>query len=286
MTAATIRDCLRRAAELSPVSDSARLDIEWLLSHVLGRDRAWLLAHDDALLTDLQRLQFEAGLLRRLTGEPMAYILEQREFWSLNLRVTPAVLIPRPETERLVEAALEVLAEASVTQPEILDLGTGSGAIALALASEWPAAGVLGVDVSAAALAVAQDNAHRLGLSRVRFALGDWCAGLGTRRFHLVVSNPPYVPAGDDHLRRGDLRFEPVLALTPGPDGLAAFRSLAEGVRSHLEPGGWLLLEHGWDQQSAVVEILRAAGYADLRTWQDLEGRDRVSGGRWGVRGS
>ncbi|WP_347261204.1 peptide chain release factor N(5)-glutamine methyltransferase [Rudaea sp.] len=263
--------------ELRPCEDSAeaRREAELLLQHALRVDRAWLFAHADDEVAVVLAGQFHCYVSRRATGEPLAYITGRREFFSLDLVVTPDVLIPRAETELLVEAALEKIPRDM--QVRIADLGTGSGAIALALAHERPQAHVLAVDASAAALALARENARRLGLANVEFAESDWFAALAGRKFDVVVSNPPYIARGDAHLEQGDLRFEPALALSSGADGLDAIRTIARDARVHLAPGGWLLFEHGYDQGAAVRDILAAHGYAHAATLRDLEGRDRVS---------
>ena len=256
-----------------------RTDAEALLLHVLGQSRSWLFAHaDDALDTDV-RTAFEALVARRAAGEPVAYLTGRRGFWTLELEVTPATLIPRPETELLVELALERLPRDMACR--VADLGTGSGAIALALASERPQAQVVATDASVDALAVARRNAQRLGIANVRFVQGDWLAPLTGERFALVVSNPPYIEAADPHLTQGDLRYEPAAALASGADGLDAIRRIVARAPAHLESGGWLLFEHGWNQGDAARALLRAAGYVQVFTTQDLEARDRVSGGRW-----
>ncbi len=255
-----------------------RVDAEVLLLHVLDKPRSWLVAHADDALDPAQAAAYAALVERRAGGEPVAYITGRRGFWSFDLAVTPATLIPRPETELLVELALARLpGEAAAS---VADLGTGSGAIALALASERPRARVVATDASAGALAVARGNAGRLGLRNVEFAEGDWLAPLAGRRFALIVSNPPYIESADEHLGRGDLRFEPMAALASGTDGLDAIRRIVADARAHLEPGGWLLFEHGWNQGEAARALLQAAGYAEVFTAQDLERRDRVSGGR------
>jgi release factor glutamine methyltransferase len=255
-----------------------RGDAEALLLHVLCKPRSWLFAHADEDLPAAEAAAFEALLARRAAGEPLAYITGRRGFWTLDLEVTPATLIPRPETELLVELALQrIPSDAALT---LADLGTGSGAIALALASERTRARVSAVDASTAALAVAARNAQRLGIANVEFLHGDWFAPLGGRRFALIVSNPPYVAADDPHLAQGDLRYEPAAALASGHDGLDDIRRIVDGARAHLEPGGWLLFEHGWDQGDAARALLHKAGYVDVFTAQDLERRDRVSGGR------
>ena len=255
-----------------------RTDAEALLLHALGRSRSWLFTHaDDALDTDAQTA-YAALLERRAAGEPVAYLVGRRGFWSLELEVTPATLIPRSETERLVELALERLPRDRTCR--VADLGTGSGAVALAIASERPLAQVLATDASDAALAVARRNAQRLGIGNVSFAQGDWLAPLAGKRFDLIVSNPPYIEAADPHLAQGDLRFEPTTALASGHDGLDDIRRIVRDSRDHLAPAGWLLFEHGWNQGDAARRLLHDAGYAEVFTAQDLEGRDRVSGGR------
>ena len=256
----------------------ARSEAELLLLHLLGRPRSWLFAHADEPLSMAQRLAYDALVQRRLAGEPLAYIIGRRGFWTLELEVTPATLIPRAETERLVELALERLPRERACR--VADLGTGSGAIALAIASERPLAQVLATDASDAALVVARRNAQRLGLANVSFAQGDWLAPLAGQRFDLIVSNPPYIEAADPHLAQGDLRFEPASALASGHDGLDDIRRIVRDSRAHLAPGGWLLFEHGWNQGAAARALLHAAGYAELFTAQDLERRERVSGGR------
>lgn len=271
----TVGALLAQAARrLSP--DAGRVEAELLLAHALERSRAWLLAHaDDAVAADAAR-QYRTLVDRRCGGEPIAYILGWRGFWSFDLEVTPAVLIPRPETERLVECALAVIA---VDRPLwVADLGTGSGAIALAIARERPLAELIALDASAAALAVARRNAQALAV-RVRFVLGDWLAPLAGQQLDVIVSNPPYIAQGDAHLRSGDLRFEPERALASGPDGLDAIRRIVGDAPVHLRAGGWLLLEHGLDQGHAVRALLAAAGFVAIATWRDLEGRERVSAG-------
>ena len=264
------------AGELS--GDESTREAELLLSHALGRDRAWLYAHADDPLVATDAVLFHSLLVRRAAGEPLAYIIGRREFWSLDLAVTPDVLIPRPETELLVELALQWVPQN--TQMDIADLGTGSGAIALALARERSCARVLATDASVDALTVARGNAERLGIRNVEFVRGDWCAGLAERKFDLIVSNPPYIADGDTHLAQGDLRFEPRTALASGADGLDAIRAIVRDAPAHLKPGGWLLLEHGHDQGRAVGELLQANGFVEAFTALDLEGRERVSVGR------
>jgi release factor glutamine methyltransferase len=269
---------LLAAASVERRGDESARDVELLLGHALGKDRAWLYAHgDDALSVD-SALRFHALLMRRSGGEPIAYIVGRREFWSLDLAVNPDVLIPRPETELLVELALQRTSQN--VQVDIADLGTGSGAIALAIACERPHARVLATDASAAALAVARDNAGRLGIGNVEFAQGDWCAALGGQRYDLVLSNPPYIAQADIHLQQGDLRFEPRAALASGADGLDAIRLIVAAAPGHLHPQGWLLFEHGHDQGSAVRDLLAQNSFVEIFTATDLEQRERVSGGR------
>lgn len=256
-----------------------RADAEALLLHVLGRDRAWLFAHARDPVGDEAAAAFAGLVERRANGEPVAYLTGRRGFWTLDLAVSPATLIPRPETERLVELALERLEDAPGFR--VADLGTGSGAIALALASERPQARVVATDASADALAVARANAAAHALSNVDFRQGPWWAPLQGERFDLVASNPPYIAAADPHLGQGDLRFEPASALAAGADGLDDIRQIIDGAPEHLLPGGWLLLEHGWDQGAAVAGLLRDRGFAAVSTEQDLEARDRVTLGRW-----
>ncbi|GAB3731411.1 peptide chain release factor N(5)-glutamine methyltransferase [Luteimonas pelagia] len=269
-------DVLRRLRAELPESG----DAECLLAHALGRDRGWLFAHGDAVLESGELARIEALAGRRRAGEPVAYLTGRRGFWSMDLAVGPATLVPRPETERLVELALERLPADRLV--DVADLGTGSGAIALAIAHERPRARVVATDASAAALAVAARNATALGLdaSRVAFLQGDWWRPLGARRFELVASNPPYIPEGDPHLDRGDLRFEPRDALASGADGLDAIREIVDGAPAHLVAGGWLLLEHGFDQGGAVRRLMEARGIVEVDTARDLEGRDRVTLGR------
>lgn len=264
----------RLAAAGSP---GARLDAEVLLGHVLGRDRAWLYTWGDREIGENQRARFETLIAARAAGEPVAYLIGEREFWGLRLRTHAATLIPRPDTECLVEAAL---ARAAAASGRALDLGTGSGAIALAFASERPDWRVIGVDRVPEAVALARDNATRLGLASVDFLESDWFAALIGERFDLILSNPPYLADDDPHLALGDVRFEPRSALVAGEGGLADLRHLVAAARAYLAPGGWLLLEHGMSQGAAVRDALRQARYAEVATLDDLGGRPRVSLGR------
>ncbi|MEJ2789997.1 MULTISPECIES: peptide chain release factor N(5)-glutamine methyltransferase [unclassified Pseudoxanthomonas] len=268
---------LRVAAGRLPGPD-ARHEAEHLLLHVLGRDRAWLFAHGDDALPAESAAAFEDLLARRMVGEPLAYLLGQRGFWTLDLQVSPATLIPRPETERLVELALARLPPDHALR--VADLGTGSGAIALAIASERPLAQVVATDISAEALDVAGANAQANGIANVAFRHGSWLAPLAGERFDLIASNPPYIAEDDPHLAQGDLRFEPPSALSSGRDGLDAVRAIVLAAPDHLVPGGWLLLEHGWDQGAPVRALLMARGFIDVATETDLEHRDRITLGR------
>lgn len=254
------------------------VDVRVLLQHVLGVGHAWLIAHGEHALTEAQVEAFSGLLGRRRAGEPVAYLTGAREFYGRDFAVGPAVLIPRPETELLVELALDRIPRDRVVH--VLDLGTGSGNVAITLALERPRAMVTAVDRSPEALAAAAANAARLGDVSVRLLNGNWFSALGDEVFELIVSNPPYVAADDPHLARGDLPFEPPGALTPGPDGLAAIRRIVAEAGRHLAPGGWLLFEHGYDQGPAARDLLATAGFGAVQTWQDLAGLDRVSGGR------
>ncbi|MBI4757205.1 MAG: peptide chain release factor N(5)-glutamine methyltransferase [Betaproteobacteria bacterium] len=268
--AATVGAALAGARGRLPAAE-ARL----LLGHVTGLSHAQLVARAERALTDDEAGRFESLLARRAAGEPVAYLLGEREFYGRPFAVTPAVLIPRPETELLVELALERLRDREA--PRILDLGTGSGVLAVTLALERPDAQVVAVERSPEALRVAAANASRLGAA-VEFTAGDWFAPIGTVRFDLIVANPPYVGEADAHLGQGDLRFEPRHALAAGPDGLADIRRIAAAAPVHLVPGGGLLLEHGYDQAAAVRTLLAAAGFKAVASWRDLAGIERVSG--------
>ncbi|MDR9439303.1 MAG: peptide chain release factor N(5)-glutamine methyltransferase [Halomonas sp.] len=266
------------AARLSAAgSPSARLDAEVLLCHVLGVDRTWLYTWGDREAPVFEWARFEALVAARAQGQPIAYLTGEREFWGLRLATSPHTLIPRPDTERLVEAALE---RAASPRGRLLDLGTGTGAIALAFASERPDWSVVGIDLRPEAVVLARQNAERLAIANIAFRESDWFAALEGERFHLVVSNPPYIAEDDPHLRRGDVRFEPQSALVAAEGGLAGLRHLVGEARVHLVSGGWLLLEHGHGQGKAVRDALAAAGYAEIATLRDLGGHDRVSLGR------
>ena len=275
MAPATVRELLRQAAR-DIAGESPRADAELLLADAMSTSRTWLIAHGDALVDAAPRARFHATVARRREGEPVALVLGRQEFWSLALELGTATLVPRPDTERLVELALERLAPGAPA--DVLDLGTGSGAIALAIASERPAARVTATDTSPAALAVARGNAARLRLG-IRFLQGDWFAPLQDERFHLVLSNPPYLAEDDPHLPA--LRHEPRAALVSGPTGIEALAAICAAAPAHLRAGGWLLLEHGDTQAAQVRALLHNAGFAGVGTWKDIEGRDRASGGQW-----
>ena len=276
----TLGDAVRVAARLL-ADEQARGDAEILIAHAMGLSRAGLFAHADHLLSEEEAARCLQLIEARKRGEPVAYLLGEREFWSLRLQVTPDVLIPRHETELLVEQALLRL-PAAVDGLRVADLGTGSGAVALAIASERRRAEVWAIDASRAALKVATGNAQRLAIANVRFLHSDWFAEVPAGlRFDLLVSNPPYVAEHDVHLQRGDLRYEPRIALTPGGDGLESIRRIVRGAPEFLKPGASLLFEHGMDQAEAVRELLSTEGFIDVETRRDDGDRDRVTLGRW-----
>lgn len=256
-----------------------RREADILLRSVLRRERAYLIAHPEEAVDSLLAGTAQAWFARRRSGDPLAYITGRREFYGISLRVTPDALIPRPETEQLVDLALEILPPGSPAH--VLELGTGNGAIALALALQRPALKITATDVSEEALALARRNAQEHA-APVSFTRGDWFEAVGTERFDLIVSNPPYVADGDPHLAQGDARFEPRLALAGGEDGLACVRAIATMARDHLCPGASLLLEHGFDQGERCVSLLRELGYAAVADFRDLAGLPRVCSGVWG----
>ncbi|CAD5198663.1 peptide chain release factor N(5)-glutamine methyltransferase [Pseudomonas sp. FEN] len=269
----TIIASLLRAADL-PDSPSARLDAELLLAAALGKPRSYLHTWPEKIVSSEAALAFSGFLQRRRDGEPVAYILGQQGFWKLDLEVAPHTLIPRPDTELLVEAALELLSAAPAT---VLDLGTGSGAIALALASERPAWRVTAVDRVPEAVALAERNRQRLGLDNARVLSSHWFSALEGQRFQLIISNPPYIASADPHLAQGDVRFEPASALVAGLDGLDDLRLIIAQAPAHLEADGWLMLEHGYDQAEAVRALLSAQGFAEVHSRTDLGGHQRIS---------
>jgi release factor glutamine methyltransferase len=273
-----------------------KLDAQVLLANILQKPRTWLLAHDDAALDAAAQHAFDHGLQRRINGEPLAYVIGHKEFHGLMLKVNAHVLVPRPDTEVLVDWACEILAGdlCDEVKPDVIDLGTGSGAIALSVAAEFSKAKLCATDISAEALAVAQSNAQQLGLMNITFHQGSWWQALEdhpdfqNQRFHLALSNPPYIAAGDPHLQA--LRFEPLRALTPlsdqgagskDADGLSALRALIKGAHAHLHAGAWLLLEHGFDQADAVQNLLREHGFSQIQTRLDLAGHTRCTGARF-----
>lgn len=272
-----IHEALRQA-QLAGVQ---RLDAQRLLQHLLQQERAWLLAHDDHTLTDAQAAGWPALIQRRAGGEPLAYLTGEREFHGLSLRVSPAVLVPRPDTETLVAWALELLADALVAHasPQVADLGTGSGAIALAVKQACPRAEMRASDASAEALAIARHNGQRLGL-HVTWLQGSWWQAYGPPRLNLALSNPPYIAAGDPHLPA--LRHEPLSALVPpGGDGLTSLAAIIGSAGTCLAPDAWLLMEHGFDQADAVAALMQAAGFVAVQHRSDLGGHRRCTGGRW-----
>jgi len=281
---ATVADLLAQGLrQLNAAGDGAdpyrasQLDVEILLAHVLQVGRSRLRSHPEQVVEAAQVLRYQALLARRAAGEPLAYLTGSREFWSLPLAVDARVLVPRPETELLVERALELC---RATEARVADLGTGSGAVALAIASERPRWRLTATDVSGAALAVAAANATRLGLANVTFRLGSWFEALEEARFELLLSNPPYVARDDPAFAGGALTHEPALALSAGADGLRCLRLLAQGAPRHLAPGGWLLLEHGAAQGAAVRDALVLAGFRHVRSYRDLAGHERITEGQ------
>jgi len=255
----------------------AGLEVNLLLQHLLQVNRAWVMTHERDVLNADQLQDFRFLLKRRLDGEPIAYILGVREFYGLTLKVTPATLIPRPDTETLVEAAFQKISIDVAW--DILDLGTGTGAVALAIAKQRPKSNVIGVDASAEALAVAIENAQSLGLTNVHFLKSDWFSDLVGQRFEVIVSNPPYIAEWDSHLTQGDLRFEPRSALVSGVDGLDDIRRILQDAPNYLKQNGWLMFEHGYDQAQSVAALLKSHGFSQIDHAQDLAGTLRVTFG-------
>lgn len=272
-------DAQQRLIEhLSLETNEAKFEAQLLLQNACNVNRAWLIAHEHDELNDRDNANFEALISRRTLGEPVAYILGSREFYGINLTVTPDTLIPRPDTETLVEAALDKIPQgANFT---VLDLGTGTGAVALAIAKNRPKAQLLAVDASNSALDIAIKNAKQLNLTNVNFCLSNWFSTVEGNRFNLIVSNPPYIEQNDPHLSLGDLRFEPISALASGQDGLDDIREIIANSLVHLLPQGWLMLEHGYNQTSAVTELMSENGFVDIATIKDLGGNNRVTMGK------
>lgn len=271
MAGASVHELLRSAG-------IAPMDARVLLCAALGVDAAHLITHSGRTLTDRQRARYLACVERRRAGEPVAYLTGEREFYSLDFRVTPAVLIPRPETELLVELALERIAADAPRR--VLDLATGSGCVSIAIARARPRARVVATEIDRAALEVARANARRHAAGNVEFVESDWFGTLGAARFDVIVANPPYLAEGDPHLDEGDLRFEPRRALVAGPSGLECIGPIVARAHAHLVSGGWLLFEHGHDQATRCRELLARIGFEAVASWRDLAGIERVSGGR------
>ncbi|WP_261842129.1 peptide chain release factor N(5)-glutamine methyltransferase [Aliamphritea ceti] len=271
-----ISQALQGSVDLRAVSDSPRLDVELLLCHILDKSRTYLMMHPEVAMTAEQQVAFEALLQRRIAGEPVAHLLGQWSFWSFDLAVNASTLIPRPDTECVVEKALELL---SATPARVADLGTGTGAIALALATERPAWEVFAVDFVVDAAELAEQNRQALGLSNVTVLQGSWLEPV-PEQLHMVVSNPPYIDPEDPHLEQGDVRFEPRSALVAEDKGLADIRTISEQAWQQLFNEGWLLFEHGYDQADSVQQILREQGYSQVASAQDLAGNDRMTWGR------
>ncbi|UWU01880.1 peptide chain release factor N(5)-glutamine methyltransferase [Proteus vulgaris] len=269
---------LRQAALQLMESDTPKRDAEILLGHVTQRARTYLIAFNETLLSQDELAQLSQLLARRVKGEPIAYLVGEREFWSLPLKVSPATLIPRPDTECLVEKALEKLPSKPTN---ILDLGTGTGAIALAMASERPDCHIIGVDFQAQAVALAQENATHLALNNTEFMESCWFSSLSGYQFGMIISNPPYIDENDEHIHQGDIRFEPLTALVAGKNGFADIEIIIETAHQFLTDKGWLLLEHGWDQGEGVRKIFTDKGYCCVETFRDYGGNERVTVGRW-----
>ncbi|MBB3059337.1 peptide chain release factor N(5)-glutamine methyltransferase [Microbulbifer rhizosphaerae] len=272
----TVKQNLARSAGLAD-SDTARLDTEILLGHILGRPRTWLYTWPEYELSEAEQVEFDALFERRNNGEPVAHLTGTREFWSLPLKVDPSTLIPRPETELLVETALELCPQETL---RALDLGTGTGAIALALASEKPGWRIVAAEKSAEAVALAEENRRALKLDKVQILRSDWFAQIPPQQFDLILSNPPYIDAADPHLEEGDVRFEPRLALVAAREGLADIEWIAQKSIEYLRPAGWLIVEHGWQQAEAVREIFAAAGLNSIESRKDYSGWERLTIGR------
>lgn len=276
----SIQEILSQACmALDKVSDSPRIDAEVLLCHVLSKNRSYLYTYPERELAADALMTFKQLIEKRQLGHPIAYLLMNKEFWSMKLALSPATLIPRPATERLVELALSLMP--AKQKLHILDLGTGSGAIALALAKERPHWQVDACDLSEAALNIAKHNAKQLNLEHIQFYQSNWFGSLPAQTYDLIVSNPPYIAQDDPHLNQGDLRFEPQHALISGLDGLNDIRHIIQKSPSYLSPGAFLLIEHGYNQKPALKQLLHETGFQNIECWQDYEGIDRISGGNY-----
>lgn len=270
----SITELLRLASVLEDVSDTPRLDLEVLLCHVLDKPRSYLFTWPEKVLDQKSTEQFNDLLQRRADGEPIAHLTGQKEFWSLSLEVNATTLIPRPDTELLVEMALSLLDKPNA---HVLDLGTGTGAIALALASEHPSWQIIAVDTVSEAVALAEKNRQRLTLDNVRIRQSHWFKDLAPQKFDLIVTNPPYIDADDPHLKQGDVRFEPGSALVSGNKGLADIELIISEAKKYLSDGGWLLIEHGYQQAEAVRTLLKDNGYSHVSTQRDMAGHERLT---------
>lgn len=279
----TIAQCLTKTAELAAVSDTPRLDLEIMLSHILQKSRTYLFTWPEKTLTDIELQQFNICVGRRVTGEPVAHIIGQREFWSLLLMVNNTTLIPRPDTELLVEAALELFScDEGKVQRKLLDLGTGTGAIVLALAYEKPHWCCVGLDKEAAAVELAEKNCRHLNIRNVVIRQSNWFAAIREQeRFHIIVSNPPYIDPQDVHLTKGDVRFEPLSALIADNKGLADLMFIIDNAPNYLEENGWLLVEHGYDQGESVRHFFSQRHFLDIKTLRDMGNNERITMGRW-----
>lgn len=278
----TITNCIKLSPQLADVSDTPRLDVELLLAHILKKSRTYLFTWPDAILTPEQTKTFEEYFARRLTGEPIAHIIGEREFWSLPIAVNNSTLIPRPDTELLVETALNIFSEDETnTHRDILDLGTGTGAIVLALASERKNWNCVGVDRELAAVELAEKNRQSLSLDNVQILQSDWFSNLAAEnQFDVIISNPPYINANDPHLAQGDVRFEPLSALVADDNGLSDIKIICAKSGSYLKPNGWLLIEHGYDQGDVVRNIFISNYFTEVKTLTDLGGNERVTLGK------
>lgn len=274
----TYQEWLTQAVKALIGSESPKRDAEILLGFVTGKSRTFLVAFNETTLSMEEAQRLEALLARRIAGEPIAYIIGEKEFWSLPFAVSPTTLIPRPDTEILVELALERL---PAKKGRILDLGSGTGAIAIALAKECPNCAVTGVDIQPEAVKLAQYNAERLAIKNVTFLAGSWFEPVKTQQFAMIASNPPYIDPQDPHLKRGDVRFEPLSALVSDDNGLADIKQIVENAKSHLQQYGWLLIEHGWQQGKNVRRIFKQHGFELVETHADYGGNERVTLGRW-----